>query len=90
MPTYTRNDHSRNLLACVAWQGGSFAIGDFVTSAYFLGDKQLPAGTHASHRGRQYSARIVDIDRVHDSFTVTYDDGDTEQGVLRTSLRALE
>ena len=42
------------------------------------------------HRGRHYSGRIVDIDRAHDSFTVSYDDGDTEQDVQRASLRFLE
>ena len=75
----------------VVHEEGSFAVGDFVTAAYFVGkDKPLPAGTHESHRGRHYSGRIVDIDRAHDSFTVSYDDGDTEQDVQRASLRFLE
>ena len=75
----------------VVHEAGSFAIGDFVTAAYFVEkDKQLPAGTHESHRGRHYSGRIVGIDRAHDSFTVAYDDGDTEQDVQRASLRVVE
>jgi hypothetical protein len=75
----------------VVHEQGSFAIGDFVKAAYFVEkDKQLPAGTHQSHRGRHYSGRIVGIDRAHDSFTVLYDDGDTEQDVQRASIRFLE
>ena len=75
----------------VVHEEGSFAIGDLVTAAYFKEmHKQLPAGTHDSHRGRHYSGRIVGFDRAHDSFTVLYDDGDTEQDVQRASLRLLE
>ena len=75
----------------VVHEEGSFAIGDLVTAAYFKEmHKQLPAGTHVSHRGRHYSGRIVGFDRAHDSFTVLYDDGDTEQDVQRASLRLLE
>ena len=75
----------------VVHEEGSFAIGDLVTAAYFKEmHKQLPAGTHDSHRGRHYSGRIVGFDSAHDSFTVLYDDGDTEQDVQRASLRLLE
>ena len=75
----------------VVHEEGSFAIGDLVMAAYFKEmHKQLPAGTHDSHRGRHYSGRIVGFDRAHDSFTVLYDDGDTEQDVQRASLRLLE
>ena len=75
----------------VVHEEGSFAIGDLVTAAYFKEmHKQLPAGTHDSHRGRHYSGRIVGFDRAHDSFTVLYDAGDTEQDVQRASLRLLE
>ena len=75
----------------VVHEEGSFAIGDLVMAAYFKEmHKQLPAGTHDSHRGRHYSGRIVGFDRAHDSFTVLYDAGDTEQDVQRASLRLLE